>query len=478
MKNITFNLANTNLINLKKIDYINDTTYVHKQNQEQKRLLHFALMKFIKTQYNKRSDILIKNSKLKESFPKFNNLNLLPYLKKKIHQKEYEKKPYFSTYYKATGFSDNKNYYSKTNNINEYNSKTNTLHAQQTSNKKTEIKDKKRYKNRIKSSFAFDASKYRKILGDSTDRNKIFNNNTTLGKDIKKNSKNIIHLMKNTNFNIYNFNILPFKRKNSSKSHYNENLNEDDINNEKTNFDTPNRESALNYKNKLNSFISEINNRKLMNYINDISNNAEVHKQDITFGKTYKKFDKIFNGKNKNNLHKNLTYREDKKDSKLINTSPEKNHSKINIKKNLETNGNKSADKNIIANYIKLIYENKKISSTESKKETTNNIQNINIKKYKFNLKQAKNDCNNFYKSKFNYNEIKNSKEGSKNTHSEKKKPSINIKKMEILDKLCINTKYGKTNQCNIKLAHNCPISFNRVVSNRKNNNNDIIDLI
>ena len=112
MKNITFNLANTNLINLKKIDYINDTTYVHKQNQEQKRLLHFALMKFIKTQYNKRSDILIKNSKHKESFPKFNNLNLLPYLKKKIHQKEYEKNPYFSTYYKVIGFSDNKNYYS------------------------------------------------------------------------------------------------------------------------------------------------------------------------------------------------------------------------------------------------------------------------------------------------------------------------------------------------------------------------------
>jgi hypothetical protein len=173
MKNITFNLANTNLINLKKIDYINDTTYVHKQNQEQKRLLHFALMKFIKTQYNKRSDILIKNSKHKESFPKFNNLNLLPYLKKKIHQKEYEKNPYFSTYYQVIGFPDNKNYYSKTNNINEYNSKTNTLHAQQRSNKKTEIKDKKRYKNRIKSSFAFDASKYRKILGDSTDRNKI-----------------------------------------------------------------------------------------------------------------------------------------------------------------------------------------------------------------------------------------------------------------------------------------------------------------
>ena len=38
----------------------------------------------------------------------------------------------------------------------------------------------------------------------------------------------------------------------------------------------------LNYKNRLNSFISEINNRKLMHYINDISNNAEVHKQDIT----------------------------------------------------------------------------------------------------------------------------------------------------------------------------------------------------
>ena len=352
MKNISFNLANQNLINLKKIDYISDTTYIHKQNQEQKRQLHFALMKFIKTQYNKRPDILIKNSKHKEIFPKNYNLNLLPYLKKKIHQKQYEKKPFFNTYYKLTGFPENKNYYSKTNNINEYNSKTNTIHVQPRSNKEKEIKDKKRYKNRIKSSFAFDSSKYRKILGDSTDRNKILNNNTTLGKEIKKNNKNILYLMKNTNFNIYNINILPFKRKNSSKSHYNENLNEDDINNEKTNFDTPNRDRALNYKNRLNSFISEINNRKLMHYINDISNNAEVHKQDITFGKTYKNFNQIFNGKNKNNLHKNLTYREDKKNSKLINTSPEKNHSKNNIKKNPETTENKSADKKIITNTL------------------------------------------------------------------------------------------------------------------------------
>lgn len=478
MKNISFNLANKNLINLKKIDYISDTTYIHKQNQEQKRQLHFALMKFIKTQYNKRPDILIKNSKHKEIFPKNYNLNLLPYLKKKIHQKQYEKKPFFNTYYKLTGFPENKNYYSKTNNINEYNSKTNTIHAQPRSNKEKEIKDKKRYKNRIKSSFAFDSSKYRKILGDSTDRNKILNNNTTLGKEIKKNNKNILYLMKYTNFNIYNINILPFKRKNSSKSHYNENLNEDDINNEKTNFDTPNRDSVLNYKNRLNSFISEINNRKLMHYINDISNNAEVHKQDITFGKTYKNFNQIFNGKNKNNLHKNLTYREDKKNSKLINTSPEKNHSKNNIKKNPETTENKSADKKIITNYIKLIYENKKISSTEVKKEPMNNIHNISIKKYKFNLKQAKNDKNNFFKNKYYYSEVKTSKEGSKNTNSAKKKPSINIKKMEIIEKLSINTKYDKTNQNSIKLAHNCPITFNRVVSNRKNNNNDIIDLI
>ena len=49
---------------------------------------------------------------------------------------------------------------------------------------------------------------------------------------------------------------------------------------------------------------------------------------------------------------------------------------------------------------------------------------------------------------------------------------------MEIIEKLSINTKYDKTNQNSIKLAHNCPITFNRVVSNRKNNNNDIIDLI
>ena len=58
---------------------------------KKKRLLHFALMKFIKTQYNKKFDILIKNSKSKDFFSRYNNLNLLPYLKKQLYKKHIDK---------------------------------------------------------------------------------------------------------------------------------------------------------------------------------------------------------------------------------------------------------------------------------------------------------------------------------------------------------------------------------------------------
>ena len=479
MKNISINITNKNLINLKKIEYINDNSYIPKQSQEKKRLLHFALMKFIKTQYNKRPEILINHSKKKEIFEKYNNLNLLPYLNEKINRKHNGKNMYFSAYPKFTGFPDNKHYYSKTNNINEYISKRNTLHAQQKSNKEKEIKEKRRAKNKniIKSSFIGDTSNYRNFLENSSDNKQILTNKTLLNKEIMKNKNNMEYLKRNSNFQIYNFNLPSFKRKNSSNSHNNDYLNEDDINNEKTNFDTPQRDSSLNYKNKMNSFISEINNKKLMNYINDISNNTEIHHQDIIFGKTYKKFEQIFKDKNKNNLHKNLTYGEEKNDSKLINKTPEKKDSNGNNRNKLETYENKSEEKIRLSNYIKLYPEIKNISATEIKRKTENQTKNINIKKYKFNLKQMKNDYEIFHYDKYDKYEVKTSKEGSKNSFCQKKKPLLNIRKMEIIDKFCVNTKFGEfTNKD--KITHNYPISFNRVINTRKNNNNDIIDLI
>lgn len=97
-----------------------------------------------------------------------------------------------------------------------------------------------------------------------------------------------------------------------------------DINNEKTNFDTPQKESSLNYKIKLNSFTNEKNNKKIFTYMNDTSNNAEIHLKDLTFGRTSNNFDQHFNGNRSNNLKKYLTYKEEKKDSKIIITSQEK----------------------------------------------------------------------------------------------------------------------------------------------------------
>ena len=120
MKNIPFNFLNNKYIDIKKIDNINDNNYNSKENQNQKRLLHFSLMKFIKTQYNKNKDILTKRSAYKHFFNKYNNLNLLPFLKKKIKYKNSQKNLFYSTYAKFDGLSNFRNYEFKTNNINEY----------------------------------------------------------------------------------------------------------------------------------------------------------------------------------------------------------------------------------------------------------------------------------------------------------------------------------------------------------------------
>ena len=139
-----------------------------------------------------------------------------------------------------------------------------------------------------------------------------------------KKSKRMLYLMQNSNFKKYNYNISYFKRNNSFKSYNNEYNKEDGINNEKTNFDTPQKESSLNYKIKLNSFTNEKNNKKIFTYMNDTSNNAEIHLKDLTFGRTSNNFDQHFNGNRSNNLKKYLTYKEEKKDSKIIITSQEK----------------------------------------------------------------------------------------------------------------------------------------------------------
>lgn len=469
MKNVNNHLAGKNLRNLKKTEFKKETNDNSKNNQEQKRLLHFALMKFIKTQYNKKQDLLIKKSKGKDFFNKYNNLNLLPYLKRKI----YEKNMYISAYPNLTGFNEKKNHFYQTSNINEYNSKNNNLQSQSKSMRERITINKKRHKNRIKSSYEGEDSKYKNFLEISSERKKIFNNNIKFNKDIMKNENSIINMMRKSNFNIYSLNLPFFKRNNSSKSNNIEFANEDDINNEKTNFDTPQRESSLNYKNKLNSVISEIKKKKLFDYINDISNNAEIHNLSIKFGNENKKFEQLFIRKNKNNnLYKNLTYRDDKIISQLIDASPKKNNSKSSIRQNLD----KSIDKKGMT--IKSFFDSRKIASTEIKNQTFNTMKNMNIKKNKYNLKHTKYDFKNYYKNHYDKYDVKNIEDESKMSYSEKKKPLINNKKKELTDKLHIMTKFGQFNQNCLKIVHKYPIGFNMDINNRKNNNDDIINLI
>ena len=313
-------------------------------------------MKFIKTQYNKKNDILIRNSKTKNFFSKYNNLNLLPYLKKKIYKKQVEKNSYFSIDSKASQISENKNYFPKTKNIDGYISKRDTFYSQPKINKSKENKDKNRnkkgQKNRIQSSFESVSTKYRNFLEPtSSDKTKLLNNKIELNEEMLKYSKRMIYLMQNSNFKKYNYNISSFKRKNSSKSHIFEYNNEDDINNEKTNFDTPQKESSLINKIQLNSFTNGKKNKIIFNYMNDKSNNAEFLFQDIPFGKTLNKFNFQYNGKNKGSLTKNLTYREDKKDSKIIFSNQDKIDSNNIINFNFNMLNNNNDEKNKIINY-------------------------------------------------------------------------------------------------------------------------------
>ena len=475
MKNISYYLAKKKLINLRKVDFLKDVNLTSKKSQEEKRLLHFALMKFIKTQYNKKRDTLIKKAKSKDFFNKYNNLNSLPYLKKKNIQNQKEKKMHLSAHPNMTGLAENQNYYTKTNNMNEYTSKRNTIQGQSKSNREKEINNKKKFKNRLKSSFEGETSKYIKFLEISSEKNKLLYNNFLSCKESAKNNNNIIYSFKNSNFNVYHLNIPFIKRKNSIKSHNSELVKDDDINNEKTNFDTPQEENSLNSKNKLNSF--KIKSKKILDYINDISNNAEVKFNGTILGKDNNNFSQSYTKKNKNNnLNKNLTYGEEQKISKLINSSPEKNYS-YSASKKIE----KSFDNNRVTNNIinaKTFYERRKITSTEIRNKTTNIVNNINIKRYKYNLKQVKNDYKNYYKNKYDKYEVNNLKDQSKVNSSSKKKTLLNNKKIEKIDNLRINTKFWQFNPNSLKIGHKYPITFNRNINNRKNNNNDIIDLI
>ena len=183
-----------------------------------------------------------------------------------------------------------------------------------------------------------------------------------------------------------------------------------------------------------------------------------------------------------NDLQKNLTYREEKKNSKLSFSTPEKNYLCNTINKNVEISKNKSIDKNRIINYIKSTYEQRKTFSSENKNNSLNNITNMNIKNFKYTLKQSKNEYINFYKNKFNEYEINdsfwNSKEGNKMNKIEKNSQLKESKKRELINKLSINTKIGYKNQNKMKWIRQCPIAFNKNIKNTKNNNNDIIDLI
>ena len=251
-------------------------------------------MKFIKTQYNKKFDILINNSKSKDFFSRFNNLNLLPYLKKKIYKKQVEKNSYFSIDSKTSQISENKSYFPKTKNIDGYISKRASYKSQQKVNKSNENIDKNRNKkvqnNRIKSSFESESIKHRNFLEYTSDRTKIFNNKVKINEEMMKKSKRILYLMQNSNFKKYNYNISYFKRNNSFKSYNKEYNKEDDFNNEKTNFDTPQKESSLNYKIKLNSFTNEKSKKKIFTYMNKTSNNKEIQFKYLNFDRTYDKF--------------------------------------------------------------------------------------------------------------------------------------------------------------------------------------------
>ena len=481
MKNMTYNLTNKYLINLKKINLVNNTKQPTKEMNESKRLLHIYLMKFIKTQFNKNKEMLTKRAK---GFPKYNNLHLLPYLRKKFYKKDNEKNTYVSSYSKITGYTYSKNQNTKTNNnINEYTSKDKNLENKYVIKafKTRESKINKIKTSRIKSSFDLEPSKIKNIFKVRSDI-KYRLNNVLFNKDSFSNHNNILFLKhKNSNFNIYNNNVPHFKRKNSSNSGRNVSVKneETEINKNDSRKDTQQRESFLSYKNKTNSFNSKITITKLSNLLNGI-NRTQLHQKNSELEKNNRRFD---NRKNENNdLQKNLTYREEKKNSKLSFTTPEKNYLCNTINKNVEISKNKSIDKNRIINYIKSNYEQRKTFSSENKNNSLNSITNMNIKNFKYTLKQSKNEYINFYKNKFNEYEINdsfwNSKEGNKMNKIEKNSQLKESKKRELINKLSINTKFGYKNQNKMKWISQCPIAFNKNINNKKNNNNDIIDLI
>ena len=449
--------------------------------------------------YNKNKESIKKNAKNKNFFYKYKNLNLLPYLKRKANQKINENKFYFSTFSKVPFYKKDKK---NNNNIDEYSSKIkySDINFRKKQNKaKKEQKDQKEKdslinQNRVKYTYIKNNLNFKNIFSDNILKRKNILNNDN------KEAQN--------NNNEYNYNsIIPLLKRQNEFININNNKEikketEIDNENEKNKIDckkdTPKRniENSLKEKNnsdnkdnKSISFTLSIKSKKIENFkqkqnsfsgvnIYDIKNNVEVHFQSIKFGKNEQQFNQIsFNNNKKNkytNLFQNLTFREDNKDSKsILYNTPLKNESNNKINQNSDIFYNKSKEENFMKSDIKTFYDNRKFFSNEAKINYLKNIKNLNIKKYKYNLKQTPKESKNNFKNISEKYEVMDSflniKDGSK-VSADKAKSLIKDKTKNSLGKFNLNMRL---------MTQNCQILFNRNMNRKKkNNNDDIIGLI
>lgn len=513
--------------------FVSENNNIIKNDNDKRRLLHFALMEYIKKNHKNKKELLINRQNYK-NIPSINSKLLFQFMNNKFTKK------IDSNIHSQNGLS-NMIYRNKDNEILSddknpmfcYNHKNSSFYNDINTNiiKK---KERRKYINQKRVKSTLERNKF--------DDNELFDKNIFEEKDIvidnnyemKKReliNNNIVSIRrknKNSNINLSDCNNVPFLKKEPLlKGNYEENKNKQDnkiyVNTEK-NFFLKKNKSLINinaeYKEKghkkikssylpndindrinsqrndnffkdtdkhLSVYENKKNRKKVFEYIYDNNFNAEFHFKSIKFRLGSQK-------KNKYGMWGNFTdNKTGEEDEEIIVKAFEKqlfiNNGLMNNNKKFKQNNstNNKIGYNMTSTNRKSTEENENNSSTGK-----NNSKCLNKKNNVIKNTDEKNEMKKFYRTKYDKFDMKNSilyfkeknkKDNQINSQNDINKSITNTesnKKKNYRDKFYNTVKLGFANFTkNNKIIKQAPIIINTYITKRrKNNNDDIIDYI
>ena len=529
IKSLNYNEKNINQLGLYKMKD-NNNNFILKKTNDKRRLLHFALMEFIKNNNKISNNSIIEPSLyIKNSLGSTNKQIQKTKMKKKIEKK------------KRSNYLNRNEFCNSTNGHVELDISTNEKNCTILNNKfkgkshnssfncglnflLNKNKEKKIYiQNRVHSTVEKNTYKNNELFGKNRfEEDVIIDYQYAMNSNELKNNNIVYIKKKNKNIKINDFSNVPYIKKEPilKENQKNQNNFEEDKNKYsmlKKNQSLPNMNSELNEKNTKNKKINSsyipnnINHKinyqrndnffygknrtsyfssyekkkrpkKIIEYIYDNNINANFHFQSIKFGL----------GSNVNNfpIFNNYTDNEGYKEEIIVKTFK---NDKFFLNRELMLNYLKCNEKNVSKQKKASLLsrrsteENKNNSTNKiDERNQSNNSNNSNNNSKDFNVKNdsinKKIDIKTFYKKKYDKFDIKTSilhfKEGQKNEKFNDVKKNLNNKSNN-KEKLYLTAKSCFTNFKKNKINEQAPVIINKYISKRKkNNNDDIIGLI